>query len=116
MAIQYESKYGELRLFYPDFVIKRSDRIGIFDIKLGQIAESVTEKAEALYQYCQNNKGNSLIGILSKEVKGILKDGDLKLLGGIAVLSRNGLFKFHDGDSYEYYINNLDEWQDLKFK
>jgi len=116
LAIQYESKHGELRLFYPDFVIKQSDRIGIFDTKLGQTAESATEKAEALYQYCQNNKGNSLIGILSKEIKGILKSGDLKLWGGIAVLSKNGLFKFHDGNNYEYHPNNLDEWQDLKFK
>jgi type III restriction enzyme len=114
-AIQYENKHGELRLFYPDFIIRQGDKIGIFDTKLGQTAESATDKAKALYQYCQNNKGNNLIETLSKKVEDISRCGDLKIWGGIVVLSENGLFKYHQGDNYKYNPNNLDDWQDLKF-
>ena len=115
LSIQYENKYGELRLFYPDFIIRQGNRVGIVDTKLGQTAESATEKAKALYQYCQNNKGVNVVGTLSKEIKGIFENGNLELWGGIVVLSKNGLFKYHNGSNYNYNPNDWDDWENLKF-
>jgi len=115
LAIQYENKHGELRLFYPDFIIRKKNRIGIIDTKLGQTAESATEKAKALYEYCQSNKGVNIVGTLSKEIKGVFDNGNLELWGGIVVLSKNGLFKYHNGNDYNYNPSDWDGWKDLSF-
>jgi type III restriction enzyme len=113
LAVEYEDKHGVLRLFYPDFIIRQGNKIGILDTKQGQTAESSTEKAQALYQYCQENKGTNIVGTLSQEVKGIFENGNLELWGGIVILATNGVFKYHNGDNYHYNPNQLDDWENL---
>jgi type III restriction enzyme len=113
LAVEYEDKHGVLRLFYPDFIIRQGNKIGILDTKQGQTAESSTEKAQALYQYCQENTGTNILGTLSQEVKGIFENGNLDLWGGIVILAENGVFKYHNGDNYYYNPNQLDDWENL---
>jgi len=112
-AVEYEDKHGVLRLFYPDFIIRQGNQIGILDTKQGMTAENSTEKAQALYQYCQENKGVNILGTLSQEVKGIFENGNLDLWGGIVILAENGVFKYHNGDNYYYNPNQLDDWENL---
>jgi len=112
-AVEYEDKHGVLRLFYPDFIIRQGNQIGILDTKQGMTAENSTEKAQALYQYCQENKGVNILGTLSQEVEGIFENGNLELWGGIVILATNGVFKYHNGDNYHYNPNQLDDWENL---
>ena len=112
-AVEYEDKHGVLRLFYPDFIIRQGNQMGILDTKQGMTAENSTEKAQALYQYCQENKGVNILGTLSQEVKGIFENGNLDLWGGIVILAENGVFKYHNGDNYYYNPNQLDDWENL---
>jgi type III restriction enzyme len=97
-AIQYTDKNGKLSLFYPDFLVKTKDgRLGIFDTKGGQTAESSKEKAEALQAYIEEQ---------NKEEK--------NLWGGIVIQS-SGQWLVNENEQYEYNPNNLSSWKVLSF-
>jgi len=111
LGIEYVDYQDMLRVFYPDFIIRKDDKIFIFDTKSGFTAREATEKAKALYAYCQNNKGVNVFGTLSKTSHSTLQVGTLNLSGGIAQLAKNGVWKIHNGENYQA---NIDEWDNLK--
>ncbi|SMN15893.1 hypothetical protein CRYPA_1854 [uncultured Candidatus Thioglobus sp.] len=94
LGIEYIDYQDMPRVFYPDFIIRKGDEIFIFDTKSGFTAREATEKAEALYKYCQNNKGVNVFGTLSQTSHSTLQVGTLNLLGGIVQLAKTGFGKF----------------------
>ncbi len=111
LGIEYLDYQGTYRVFYPDFIIRKRERAFILDTKSGFTAKEAIEKAEALYDYCQKNKGNNVFGTLSKEMSSSsFKDGDINLSSGIVQLARNNVWKFHNGKNYSSDINI---WEDL---
>lgn len=96
LAIEYQDGHGELELFYPDFIIKQDNKVGIFDTKSGQIAESAKSKAEALQKYFKAYKG------------------EYELWGGI-VINSAGQWKLNAQEVYQYNPKDLKGWEDLTF-
>ncbi|SFV65399.1 hypothetical protein MNB_SUP05-5-1083 [hydrothermal vent metagenome] len=116
LGIEYKNKDKISSVFYPDFIIRQSDKIGIFDTKSGWTASDAKEKAETLYSYCQNNKGVNISGTLSREIKGIFKNGTLELFCGIVQLAQNGSWKIHTGNNYTANIDNWENFEDYFLK
>ncbi len=56
-GIEYVDNYNINCVFYPDFIVKQGDKIGIFDTKSGFTAEVAKQKAEALHEYITDNSG-----------------------------------------------------------
>ncbi len=95
-AIKYKDGNDELRLFYPDFIVKQGGRLGIFDTKSGQTAKNAKYKAEALQCFIKAYKG------------------EYKLWGGIVVPSA-GTWKLNSNEEYKFNERDLSEWDDLEF-
>lgn len=99
LAFVYTYK-GKQSLFFPDWVVRFTDgRIGIFDTKEGQTAESgeTEAKAAALHHRLQvlNGYGSELH----------------RYVGGI-VVKENGLWYVHPGENYDYTSGRLSaEWR-----
>jgi type III restriction enzyme len=63
-AVEYED-FGEIKPFYPDFIVKLKDgSVGIFDTKSGRTIKDAKEKSDGLQKYIkkQNAKGKKLFG------------------------------------------------------
>jgi len=107
LAIEYKDSNEELRLFYPDFIIKQGNKIGLLDTKGGMIAKDAKEKAEALQKYIKkfNEKG-----IFEKfEYKSL----NIKLWGGI-ITESGGLWKLNNQKDYKFNSNDLSSWVNFK--
>lgn len=96
-AIKY-LKNNETKLFYPDFIVKQGNKIGIFDTKGGQTAETSKEKAEALQKFIKENSNDKQ-----------------KLWGGIVIQDSNGIWKLNQNKIYQYNEKDLIDWIDLEF-
>jgi type III restriction enzyme len=107
-GIEYVDNHGVNRIFYPDFIVKQGDKIGIFDTKGGITAEVAKEKAEALQQYIASNSGAQTY----KDKSGNLITKNQILWGGIVVLVQNNLFKFNNNKEYSA---NLSTFKGLTF-
>lgn len=94
LAIPYLDGARE-RLFYPDFIIRQGDKIGIFDTTSGIVAEDKTHKATARQKYIRTTKT------------------DLKLRGGIVTKS-SGIWHLNDNEKYQYDERKLVGWKLLK--
>jgi type III restriction enzyme len=91
-GIRYEDASG-VHTFYPDFLIQFTDgKIGIFDTKQGNTAESAKERAEALQAYIssENAEGKNLIG-------GILVQKNDHWL-----LNQNTEYDYHKKEDWKY--------------
>ena len=89
-AVSYTDNGGKKGLFFVDFVIQFKDgTIGLFDTKAGKTAEVAGQKHDGLYNYMQDENKNGK-----------------KLIGGIAVKSPNGTWKYNDKKEYDYDENN----------
>lgn len=83
LAIPYIDATGTERLFYPDFIVRQGNRIGIFDTKSGLVAADAKFKAEALFRYIKANRSKH------------------HLFGGI-VTEHSGVWRIHDRATYDY--------------
>lgn len=93
-AIPYDDA-GTQRSFYVDWIIKyKNGKIGLFDTKRGD-APDAKSKAEGLCKYIeeQNSKGKNIFG-------------------GI-VVSKNGSWRYNDGEKYSYDKNDFKDWSFL---
>jgi type III restriction enzyme len=109
-AIEYTNNKGILSLFYPDFIIKQKNKVFIIDTKGGFTVDTSKEKSEALYNYCKENNGVGVSGVLSTN-KINFKGGDLYLISGVVQLAKNGVWKINSGENYN---NNIDEWDNFQ--
>lgn len=107
-GIEYINNHGVNCVFYPDFIVKQGDRVGIFDTKSGITAEVAKEKAEALQQYIANHSGTQTY----EDASGNLITKKQELWGGIVQLAQNGLFKLNDNQTYSADIK---EFKTLQF-
>ena len=107
-GIEYVNNKDINSVFYPDFIVKQGDKIGIFDTKDGITAEVAKEKAEALQQYIADNSGVKTY----EDASGNLITKKQELWGGIVTLAQNTLFKFNDNRRYSA---NIDEFKTLQF-
>ena len=96
-AIEYKDANGTPRLFYPDFIVRQGNKVGIFDTKEGITTEGAKERAEALAKYIQSNIGKPY-----------------KLWGGIAIDPAN-TWRLNDNAKYSYNPKDLSEWGTLRF-
>ena len=90
-----DSTTKEMRVFYPDWIIKFKDnRIGIFDTKGGITAKSneTKDKAEAL----------------ASRVAELNKTSEVQYIGGIIEM-QNGVW--HYNDSQEYCYEKKKDWK-----
>src|SRR3989344_2729281 len=97
LGIEYTDANGTPHLFYPDFIVRQGNKIGIFDTKGGSIASGAKERAEALAAYIKASK---------------TKKQDL--WGGIVVDSA-GVWYLNDNTKYKYNSADLSDWKKLKF-
>ena len=91
-AVSYTNNEGKKGLFFVDFVIQFKDGIiGLFDTKgFGTWSnEKAGPRHDGLYSYIQAENKNGK-----------------KLVGGIAVKSPNGTWKYNDKKEYDYDENN----------
>ena len=91
-SVPYTNNEGKKRLFFVDFVIQFKDgNIGLFDTKgWGTWSnEKAGPRHNGLYSYMQDENKNGK-----------------KLIGGIAVKSPNGTWKYNDKKEYDYDENN----------
>ena len=91
-SVPYTNNEGKKRLFFVDFVIQFKDGIiGLFDTKgFGTWSnEKAGPRHDGLYSYIQAENKNGK-----------------KLVGGIAVKSPNGTWKYNDKKEYDYDENN----------
>ena len=91
-SVPYTNNEGKQRLFFIDFVIQFKDgTIGLFDTKgFGTWSnEKAGPRHDGLYSYIQAENKNGK-----------------KLVGGIAVKSPNGTWKYNDKKEYDYDENN----------
>ncbi len=95
-AIKYKDENDELKLFYPDFIVRQGNKLGIFDTKSGQTAKSATHKAEALQSFISAYKGK------------------YTLWGGIVVASA-GTWKLNSNKKYKFNEKDLSDWANLTF-
>src|SRR3989344_1099301 len=96
LGIEYADANGTPHLFYPDFILRQGNKIGIFDTKGGSIASGAKERAEALAAYIKTHK---------------TKKQDL--WGGIVVDSA-GVWHLNDNTKYKYNPADLSDWKKLK--
>ncbi len=96
-SIKYRDKNNEMKLFYPDFLIKQGSKLGIFDTKGGMTADLSKEKAEALQKYIKKHTGD-----------------DLSLWGGILIKDTNDVWKLNSEKKYHYNSKDLSGWIDLE--
>ncbi len=106
-GIEYRDSQDINRVFYPDFIVKQGDRIGIFDTKSGITAEVAKHKAETLQRYITNNSGTQTY----KDASDNFITKKQILWGGIVKLAQNGIFKLNDNEEYD---TNSD-WYPLEF-
>lgn len=95
-AVPYIDNYGEIKLFFVDWIIKFNDgRIGLFDTKEGLTAETAKHKAEGLAEYIkvENNKGKNIFG-------------------GI-IIQKDGSWRFNNSEKY-IYSSDLNGWKFLE--
>lgn len=95
-AVPYTDLEGNPALFYVDWIAKYKDgRIGLYDTKSGITAETAKARAEGLAAYikAENKKGK-------------------KLWGGI-VVPKDGLWRYHDKEGYDYEPT-LKNWKFLQ--
>lgn len=95
LGIEYADANGTPHLFYPDFIVRQGNKIGIFDTKGGSIASEAKERAEALSAYIKVNKTNKQ-----------------NLWGGIVVESA-GVWYLNDNAKYRYNPSDLSDWKKL---
>ena len=107
-GIEYINDKDINSVFYPDFIIKQGDKIGIFDTKDGITADIAKPKAEALQRYIASHSGTHTY----KDNSGNLITQKQILWGGIVVLAENGIFKINDSKQYSI---NIDDFKDLNF-
>lgn len=96
LAVPYFNEQGEVTLFYVDWIVKFTDgRIGLFDTKSGITAETAKTRAEGLAAYIKAENKKSK-----------------KLWGGI-VVPKDGSWRYHDKEVYEYEPT-LKDWKFLQ--
>ena len=91
-AIAYTDKAGVERLFYPDFIVRQGNRVGIIDTKSGLVAEEAKAKAKALHHYLKTTKGK------------------FRLWGGI-VTEHSGTWRINDRAGYDF--TDPSDWRPL---
>jgi type III restriction enzyme len=95
-GIRYEDASG-VHTFYPDYLIQFTNgKVGVFDTKQGNTAESAKERAESLQEYIatENTKGKNLIG------------GILEQKNGLWLINQNREYDYHKKADWKY----LDEF------
>ena len=97
LAIEYEDSKGLAKLFYPDFIVRQGNRVGLFDTKSGVTAETARERAEALAKYVRK-QGNK----------------PYELWGGI-VIEAAGSWRLNGKAKYNYNPRDLSGWDLLTF-
>lgn len=97
LAIEYRDGNGNARLFYPDYIIRQGNKVGIFDTKGGAIAEGAKERAEALTEYLKKNSSKSM-----------------QLWGGIVIESAN-MWYINSSSTYSYNAKDLKGWKNFSF-
>lgn len=107
-GIEYTDNHNVNRVFYPDFIVKQGDKIGIFDTKSGYTAELAKQKAEALQRYIANHSGTQTY----KDASGNLITKKQELWGGIVQLTQNELFKLNNNKDYNA---NIEDFEVLEF-
>lgn len=101
LAIRYFNQdRNEEALFYPDWVLQKTDgTICIFDTKGGQTASSSETK----------NKAEAL----QKRVALLNKESSLHYVAGI-VVKANGIWYYNDNDDYSYRQGSTDGWKKVQ--
>lgn len=101
LAIRYFNEdRNEEALFYPDWVLKKTDgTIGLFDTKGGQTASSreTKNKAEAL----------------RKRIALLNQNSDNTFVGGV-VIAANGTWYYNDNAVYAYQTGSTDGWRRMQ--
>lgn len=97
-----DTQSKERRIFYPDWVIKFNDgRIGIFDTKGGNTADSIEtkDKEEELAKRM----------VVLNEAHSRLNDG-ISYVWGI-VIFEDGMWWYNDGQKYIPYTQKRSDWK-----
>lgn len=109
-AVEYTNDDGVSALFYPDFIVRKGNSIGIFDTKSGATAKDAGARARGLRAYIEAyNKGNF------KQWGDYTLNQQYTLWGGI-VVPNSGLWKLNANSDYSFSSQDLKGWQDLTFK
>lgn len=93
----YNSQEKRMSLFYPDFIVKKADKVYILDTKSGITAkqQETKEKAEALQDWIKNNQNKY----------------SYKIIGGI-VRFIHPSWKINKKETYIY--ENIKDWEILE--
>jgi type III restriction enzyme len=94
----YDTQEKKIRLFYPDFIVKKENKIYLIDTKSGNTAKAqeTADKSKGLQQWINEKKGNYAF----------------EIIGGITDFKHPN-WRVNKKDNYIYENDN--DWEILKF-
>lgn len=108
-SIEYVNEDGVSSLFYPDFIIKQGDKIGVFDTKSGATARGAGCRAKGLQDFIKAYNAGRY-----KKWGDYVIEKKYSLWGGI-VIQNSGLWRFNSESEYNFNSQNLTGWKDIAF-
>ncbi len=109
-AVEYANDDGVSSLFYPDFIVKQGNRIGIFDTKAGDTAKNAGSRAKGLQSFI----GAYNAGKCQRWGDYAINE-KYTLWGGI-VVQNGGVWRVNSEDKYSFSRSNLRDWKILDFQ